>query len=141
MSCKGLVELIVLNIGLQAKILSTRTFTIFVVMALATTFATTPLVSFLYPPWYQQKIEAWKRGEIDWDTGTRRRTEDGNSQDVMDVEKLEAPPIHNILMYLRLDSLPSTLVLVSCLGQTTGMFPSCICNKTLESRATALHSR
>lgn len=29
MSCKGLVELIVLNIGLQAKILSTRTFTIF----------------------------------------------------------------------------------------------------------------
>jgi len=36
MSCKGLVELIVLNIGLQARILSTRTFTIFVVMALAT---------------------------------------------------------------------------------------------------------
>lgn len=28
MSCKGLVELIVLNIGLQAKILSTRTFTV-----------------------------------------------------------------------------------------------------------------
>jgi Kef-type K+ transport system membrane component KefB len=27
MSCKGLVELIVLNIGLQAKILSTRVFT------------------------------------------------------------------------------------------------------------------
>jgi Kef-type K+ transport system membrane component KefB len=38
MSCKGLVELIVLNIGLQAKILSTRTFTMFVVMALVTTF-------------------------------------------------------------------------------------------------------
>ena len=67
MSCKGLVELIVLvrlashvygelatnntqNIGLQAKILSTRTFTIFVVMALVTTFATTPLTSALYPP-------------------------------------------------------------------------------------------
>jgi Kef-type K+ transport system membrane component KefB len=28
MSCKGLVELIVLNIGLQAKILSTRVFTV-----------------------------------------------------------------------------------------------------------------
>ena len=49
MSCKGLVELIVLNIGLQARILSTRTFTIFVVMALLTTFATTPLVVWLYP--------------------------------------------------------------------------------------------
>ncbi|KAL3958612.1 hypothetical protein ACCO45_006774 [Purpureocillium lilacinum] len=49
MSCKGLVELIVLNIGLNANILSTRTFTIFVVMALLTTFATTPIVSVLYP--------------------------------------------------------------------------------------------
>ena len=57
-SCKGLVELIVLNIGYQAKILSTRTFTIFVVMALVTTFATTPLVVWLYPPWYQQKLKA-----------------------------------------------------------------------------------
>ena len=62
MSCKGLVELIVLNIGLQAKILSTRTFTIFVVMALATTFATTPLTASLYPPLYQRKLEACKRG-------------------------------------------------------------------------------
>jgi Kef-type K+ transport system membrane component KefB len=53
MSCKGLVELIVLNIGLQAKILSTRVFTMFVVMALVTTFATTPLASALYPGWYQ----------------------------------------------------------------------------------------
>ncbi|KAK0609493.1 Sodium/hydrogen exchanger family-domain-containing protein [Immersiella caudata] len=67
MSCKGLVELIVLNIGLQAKILSTRTFTIFVVMALVTTFATAPLVSWLYPPWYQQKLDLWKKSKIDWD--------------------------------------------------------------------------
>jgi Kef-type K+ transport system membrane component KefB len=66
MSCKGLVELIVLNIGLQAKILSTRTFTMFVVMALVTTFATTPIVSFLYPPSYQRKLELWKQGKINW---------------------------------------------------------------------------
>ncbi|KOS20022.1 K(+)/H(+) antiporter 1 [Escovopsis weberi] len=50
-----------LNIGLQAQILSTRTFTIFVVMALITTFVTTPLTTVLYPPWYQKKIAAWKR--------------------------------------------------------------------------------
>src|SRR5271156_1939313 len=65
MSCKGLVELIVLNIGLQAKILSTRTFTIFVVMALITTFATTPLTTLLYPKWYQDKLKLWKKGKID----------------------------------------------------------------------------
>ena len=76
MSCKGLVELIVLNIGLQAKILSTRTFTMFVVMALVTTFATTPLVSWLYPPSYQRKLELWKQGKIDWD-GNTLEPEDG----------------------------------------------------------------
>ena len=44
----SLVELIVLNVGLQAGILSQRVFTMFVVMALITTFLTTPIVSFLY---------------------------------------------------------------------------------------------
>jgi hypothetical protein len=48
-----LVELIVLNVGLQAGILSQRVFTMFVVMALVTTFLTTPIVSFLLVTiWY-----------------------------------------------------------------------------------------
>ncbi|KAL1667018.1 Sodium/hydrogen exchanger family-domain-containing protein [Schizophyllum commune] len=50
MSCKGLIELIVLNIGLQAKILTPRVFSMFVLEALLLTFITTPLVTFLYPP-------------------------------------------------------------------------------------------
>ncbi|KAH0538039.1 hypothetical protein FGG08_005351 [Glutinoglossum americanum] len=111
MSCKGLVELIVLNIGLQAKILSTRTFTIFVVMALVTTFATTPLVSALYPPWYQKKLEAWKRGEIDWD---------GNPLDPhgkADVSgKLQSTQVRKLLVFLRLDSLPSLFTFITLLG-------------------------
>ncbi|KAF7432803.1 K(+)/H(+) antiporter [Pleurotus ostreatus] len=49
MSCKGLVELIVLNIGLQANILDPRTFSMFVVHALVLTFITTPLVLVFYP--------------------------------------------------------------------------------------------
>ncbi|PPQ94816.1 hypothetical protein CVT25_007453 [Psilocybe cyanescens] len=49
MSCKGLVELIVLNIGLQANILTTKTFSMFVVHALVLTFITTPLVLVFYP--------------------------------------------------------------------------------------------
>ncbi|KAJ2897208.1 putative K(+) antiporter 1 [Zalerion maritima] len=53
MSCKGLVELIVLNIGLQAGILSQKTFTIFVLMALVTTVTTTPLTRWIYPPNHQ----------------------------------------------------------------------------------------
>ncbi|KAI5996532.1 Sodium/hydrogen exchanger family-domain-containing protein [Pisolithus orientalis] len=50
MSCKGLVELIVLNVGLEAGILSQTVFSMFVLEALTLTFLTTPLVSVLYPP-------------------------------------------------------------------------------------------
>ncbi|QIW97812.1 hypothetical protein AMS68_003330 [Peltaster fructicola] len=114
MSCKGLVELIVLNIGLQAKILSTRTFTIFVVMALITTFATTPLTSWLYPPDYQRKLEAWKRGEIDWDTG--KPTGEDSSTDAITVEKLQSRKVKTVLVYLRLDNMPTLMALVSLLG-------------------------
>jgi Kef-type K+ transport system membrane component KefB len=114
MSCKGLVELIVLNIGLQAKILSTRTFTIFVVMALLTTFATTPLVSFLYPPWYQKKLAAWKRGEIDWDTG---KAISSISDSVDQKELPNNNRIGQLLVYLRLDNMPGLLGLVSLFGK------------------------
>ncbi|VDB90100.1 unnamed protein product [Peniophora sp. CBMAI 1063] len=49
MACKGLVELIVLNVGLQAGILDTRTFSMFVLHAIILTFITTPLVLLFYP--------------------------------------------------------------------------------------------
>ena len=113
MSCKGLVELIVLNIGLQAKILSQRTFTIFVVMALITTFATTPLVSFLFPPWYQKKIAAWKRGEIDWDGNQLASSDDSRGPDFYQSEKYQ--DVRKLLICLRLDSLPSLFTFVSML--------------------------
>ncbi|OAA52973.1 K+ homeostasis protein Kha1 [Cordyceps fumosorosea ARSEF 2679] len=112
MSCKGLVELIVLNIGLQANILSTRTFTIFVVMALLTTFSTTPLVSWLYPPWYQKKMELWRRGEIDWDTGALISTPSNGANSNAPREQSVA----RVLVYLRLDTMPRLLRLVSLFG-------------------------
>ncbi|KIJ64593.1 hypothetical protein HYDPIDRAFT_28527 [Hydnomerulius pinastri MD-312] len=50
MTCKGLVELIVLNVGLSAGILTQQIFSMFVLEALILTFMTTPVVSVLYPP-------------------------------------------------------------------------------------------
>ncbi|KAG6301178.1 hypothetical protein E4U45_003447 [Claviceps purpurea] len=114
MSCKGLVELIVLNIGLQAKILSTRTFTIFVVMALLTTFATTPIVSVLYPPWYQKKIAAWKRGEIDWETGAPISPPSSSGDSKGPPEAFER--VNRLLVYLRLDNMASLLQLLCMFG-------------------------
>ena len=46
---RSLVELIVLNVGLQAGILDTRTFSMFVVHAIILTFMTTPLTLWAYP--------------------------------------------------------------------------------------------
>ncbi|ORY61338.1 K+/H+ antiporter 1 [Pseudomassariella vexata] len=114
MSCKGLVELIVLNIGLQAKILSKRTFTLFVVMALVTTIATSPMVKLLYPPSYQKKLEAWKRGEIDWD-GQPLHSEGANQAD--SAQRAQNTKIRRLLVYLRLDSLPSIFTFISLLGE------------------------
>ncbi|KAI1944114.1 hypothetical protein LOZ66_000704 [Ophidiomyces ophidiicola] len=117
MSCKGLVELIVLNIGFQAKILSIRTFTIFVVMALITTFTTTPLTLLLYPEWYRIKVDRWRRGEIDWDGNPVDSEGDhsGGSSDIVQ-QKAHALPIRKLLVYLRLDNLPSLFTFVSLLG-------------------------
>ncbi|KAL4570719.1 hypothetical protein LXL04_026380 [Taraxacum kok-saghyz] len=50
MNTKGLVELIVLNIGKDRGVLNDQTFAILVLMALVTTFITTPSVVAVYKP-------------------------------------------------------------------------------------------
>ncbi|KAI6675042.1 hypothetical protein NL676_002948 [Syzygium grande] len=50
MNTKGLVELIVLNIGKEKKVLNDEMFAILVLMALFTTFITTPTVMAVYKP-------------------------------------------------------------------------------------------
>ncbi|KAJ3163569.1 K(+)/H(+) antiporter [Geranomyces michiganensis] len=55
MNSKGLVELIVLNLGYSAGVINQKIFTIFVVMALFTTFITTPICSWIYPPKFYLK--------------------------------------------------------------------------------------
>jgi Kef-type K+ transport system membrane component KefB len=47
MNTRGLMELIVLNIGLELRVLSPTLFAMLVVMAIVTTFATTPILHFI----------------------------------------------------------------------------------------------
>jgi Kef-type K+ transport system membrane component KefB len=49
MNTRGLVEFIVLNVGLDAGIVSARTYSVLIVMCLVDTFATYPLVQWLFP--------------------------------------------------------------------------------------------
>ncbi|KAG6919737.1 hypothetical protein DXG01_001571 [Tephrocybe rancida] len=73
MSCKGLVELIVLNIGLQAGILDTRTFSMFVVHAIILTFITTPLTLLFYPERYRIHAGSSERDGHNEEGGTGPR--------------------------------------------------------------------
>jgi Kef-type K+ transport system membrane component KefB len=49
MNARGLVELVVLSVGLEAGLIDERLFAVMVLMALATTFATGPLADRLAP--------------------------------------------------------------------------------------------
>ena len=49
MNTRGLTELIVLNIGLELGVISPILFTMLVIMALVTTFMTSPLLEWVYP--------------------------------------------------------------------------------------------
>jgi Kef-type K+ transport system membrane component KefB len=55
MNTRGLMELVVLNIGLDIGVISPALFTMMVLMALVTTFMTTPLLEFVYP------AQQWKQ--------------------------------------------------------------------------------
>lgn len=83
-------------------------------MALVTTVATTPLTKWLYPPWYRKKLEQWKRGEIDWD-GNPSADDAGRSSDTAKI--LQDGRVRRLLVYLRLDSLPSLFTFISLLGE------------------------
>jgi len=49
MNTRGLMELIILNIGLDIGVISSALFTMMVLMAMITTFMTTPLLELIYP--------------------------------------------------------------------------------------------
>ncbi|KAF9459414.1 Sodium/hydrogen exchanger [Collybia nuda] len=56
MTCKGLLELIVVNLGLQAGILSPIVFAMFVFHALLLTFITTPITALIMPEKYRLRL-------------------------------------------------------------------------------------
>ncbi|AKJ05465.1 Kef-type K+ transport system membrane component KefB [Archangium gephyra] len=50
LNTRGLIELIVLNIGLDLGVISPKLFTMMVIMALVTALMTSPLLRWMYPP-------------------------------------------------------------------------------------------
>ncbi|KAJ1725319.1 hypothetical protein LPJ61_005657, partial [Coemansia biformis] len=102
MNCKGLVELIVLNIGLQAGVINTKIFTMMVVKALVTTFVTTPVVVWLYPPEYQMRID--DQGHED---DEEAKIDRGGAN--------AGPPVSVLVVLSRIQQVPSIMTLLGYL--------------------------
>lgn len=84
-------------------------------MALVTTFLTTPLTTWLYPTWYQVKVERWRRGEIDWD-GTPVERDGRNDSIALAKDEMQTIPVRKLLVYLRLDGLSGVCTLAALLS-------------------------
>ncbi|KAI9472322.1 MAG: Sodium/hydrogen exchanger family-domain-containing protein [Benjaminiella poitrasii] len=111
MSCKGLVELIVLNIGHDAGVLNDQIFVIMVVMALVTTFMTTPVVMWLYPEWYQKQMD--EKFNNDQDSVDFHNKIDPS---VMTASRLEPGDYFSLVtMMNRIDTVPSMMALIRLL--------------------------
>src|SRR5438270_2779492 len=63
MNTRGLTELIILNIGLDLGVIPPTLFAMLVIMALVTTFMTTPLLSLVYPRDEQERMVAEESGD------------------------------------------------------------------------------
>lgn len=113
-----LVELIVLNIGLQAGILDTRTFSMFVVHAIILTFITTPLVLLFYPPRYRVHLDNASRSDI----LSRVSGGDYDGKLVADSDYLYK---HRITIALdRFEQLPAAMTLTQLLKPSVLTMPS-----------------
>lgn len=140
MSCKGfvskysriftlthhfgrLVELIVLNVGLQAGILSPRVFSMFVLEALTLTIITTPLVMALSPPERRVRV------------GTTAPPIEGDERGQPDDEKVsiiheEQPWRHRFTVVLdKLDHVPGAMALTQLVLPPRGI-PSDVMSTT-----------
>jgi len=65
MNTRGLVELIALNVGLQTGVLSTRLFTILIIMAIITTLMTSPLLWTIYKIPYQAELDRERHARME----------------------------------------------------------------------------
>ncbi|CAG8795163.1 19316_t:CDS:2, partial [Dentiscutata erythropus] len=117
MSCKGLVELIILNVGYDAKIINSKVFSIMVVMALVTTFITTPLATYLYPIQYQNQMKQERR----------RRKKDIESTD------FSKENIRLLVVLKKVENLPAMITFVQLLQPNKAPIKSTLQNSDDQS--------
>ncbi|KAJ2714208.1 K(+)/H(+) antiporter [Coemansia spiralis] len=102
MNCKGLIEMIVLNIGLDAGVINTQIFSMMVLVALVTTVTTMPLTAWLYPARYQKRIDD-TYSHLDED------------ESLVDKSANAGPPLGVLVVLSRLQQVPALMTLLGYL--------------------------
>jgi hypothetical protein len=103
----------VLNVGLQAGILDTRVFSMFVVHAIILTFMTTPLTLLFYPTWAREAAHS-NTAKDDGEAPPRKSTSDGfKAKFALVLDKIEQLPAAMTISKLLQSSNGSTTTLVS----------------------------
>lgn len=123
MNTRGLVELIVLNLGLQAGILNTKTFSVMVIMCLFTTFITCPIIECIYPPHKRILVS----DPDSHDAGKKRALDD--DEDAVDTTEVSVSVYSDVIQLAResnigvvidrLEHLQGIMDLVYCFCPTT----------------------
>ncbi|CEQ39973.1 SPOSA6832_01550 [Sporobolomyces salmonicolor] len=108
-ACKGLVELIVLNIGLSAGILNNQIFAMFVLMALVTTFITTPLTLAFYPVSYRLKKDRERRALTSTTFGSLGKDDSGPGTATSGDGVVEKPLSRFAVVLEQFDHLPALM--------------------------------
>ncbi|KAI8350290.1 Sodium/hydrogen exchanger family-domain-containing protein [Mortierella sp. GBAus27b] len=94
MNCKGLIELIVLNIGYDAGVINATVFVIMVMMCLITTCMTTPLVAWIYPPRYHRSVASrtLAKDNANGDIEQAESSEDSKNGIMLCLDKIQNAP-------------------------------------------------
>ncbi|CUS24046.1 LAQU0S13e02058g1_1 [Lachancea quebecensis] len=111
MSCKGIVEIVVLSTGLNAGIISEKVYAMFIFMALISTFITTPLTVWILPESYRDTVE---------DILSEQRAKEHKECEVEEsagaFSSPERWPVQRVVVVLNeAESLASTLSLLQCI--------------------------
>lgn len=97
MSCKGIVEIVVLTTGLNAGIISTKVYSMFIFMALISTFITTPLTIWIFPASYREELTSYLKSTEDDSQQKKSDIDDGSSTSLSDIESYRTDRIVTVL--------------------------------------------
>ncbi|KAJ3090128.1 K(+)/H(+) antiporter [Physocladia obscura] len=116
MNTKGLVELIVLNLGLSAGVISPTVFSMFVVEALVTTCMTSPIISVVYPE--RLYIDTVMKKTDDENSGDSPQTEPAALAEPTDLVPESSDDVRALVCLTSMEIVPSMMTLTTLLAST-----------------------